>query len=189
MNLEVREILKPFKILLIILIIEFIIFFSFLTTKYSSYNKNLFEVSLNNQMMKCYYSEKYSDNFLLRASSEGYNSIDNEINEIDLDNDIYLDVDEYEIYYKNKTRKKDNNNWHRNKDLTYIEVNNKITRIQIKRMNKIIYDGNYIENLSQYINEKGRYYIHIYSLRKDSFLSSIKTHISFNVIVGGGNID
>ena len=48
-------------------------------------------------------------------------------------------------------------------------------------------DGDYISDLSNIINEKGRYYIHIYSVRKDGLLTSVKTHISFNVIVGGGN--
>ena len=51
----------------------------------------------------------------------------------------------------------------------------------------MLYDGDYISDLSSIINEKGRYYIHIYSIRKDGLLTSVKTHISFNVIVGGGN--
>ena len=56
-------------------------------------------------------------------------------------------------------------------------------------MNKVIYDGKYISDLSPYINEAGRYYIHIYSTRKDGLFTSVKTHISFNVIVGGGKFD
>ena len=56
-------------------------------------------------------------------------------------------------------------------------------------MDKTNYKGDYINDLSKYINEKGRYYIHIYSTRKDSLFVSVKTHISFNVIVGGGNRD
>lgn len=189
MNDELIMIIKPFKYLLIITIIEILVCFTFFTNLYSNYDKNLFEISLNGKLMNCYYTEKYNKDFFIHASSEGYNSVENRINKIEMSNKIQLNVDEYEVYYKSGGRKANTNGWLRQDNLEYKKVNSQDKNIQIKRMNKIIYDGKYISNLSSYINEEGRYYIHIYSTRKDGLFTSVKTHISFNVIVGGGKID
>lgn len=187
MDGELSEIIKPFKLLFIILIVEFLLFFIFFTALYSSYDKNLFEVKLNNTIMSCYYSEEYTNGILINAGSSGYNSVEKRINEIELNSPIKLDVNEYEVYYKNGYRKADTNGWLRENDLDYSLVKNHKLKLIIKRKNEILYEGNYISDLSDIINEKGRYYIHIYSTRKDGLLTSIKTHISFNVIIGGGN--
>ncbi|MBO5004122.1 MAG: hypothetical protein J6D03_02505 [Clostridia bacterium] len=184
---ELSEIIKPFKILFIILIVEFLAIFIFFTALFSSYDKNLFEIKLNNTIMNCYYSEDYSNGLLVNAGSSGYNSTENRINEIQLSNSIKLDVNEYEVYYKNGYRKADTNGWLREDELNYSLVKNSKLKLVIKRNNKVLYDDDYISDLSSIINEKGRYYIHIYSVRKEGLLTSIKTHISFNVIVGGGN--
>ena len=111
------------------------------------------------------------------------------INKVELSDNIKLEIDEYEVYYKSGNRKSDTNGWLRQDNLDYKKVNSQNKSIQIKRMNKVIYDGKYISDLSPYINEAGRYYIHIYSTRKDGLFTSVKTHISFNVIVGGGKFD
>ena len=189
MNSIIFESLKPMKYVLIISVIEFIILFSFFTALYSGYDKNLFEIKLNNTFMKCYYTEKYSNTLLINASSRGYNQVENLINKIDLNDKIILDINEYEVYYKSGRRKEDTNNWLRDSGLNYKKVTDSEINIEIKRKNKVIYEGEYIKDISKYINEKGRYYIHIYSKRKDNILSSVKTHISFNVIVGGGNYE
>ena len=187
MNSVIFEIMKPFKYLLIFLVIEFIIMFSFFTTLYSNYDKNLFEVSLNGELMNCYYSEKYQNAFLINAGTSGYNSVENRVNEIELNDKILLNINEYEVYYKNGHRKEDTNGWLRDDTLNYIEVNDSNLNLEIKRMNNTLYKGEYISDISEYLNEKGRYYIHVYSTRKDGLLTSIKTHISFNVVIGGGN--
>ena len=187
MNNTISEIIKPIKYLFIALTIEFVIVFTFFTALYSNYDKNLFEIELNGQKMNCYYSEKYNNGFLTNASSSGYNNTENRVNEIDLTTNTLLDIKEYEVYYKNGTRKKDTNNWLKEDNLDYKKVTDSNIQIEIKRMNKVLYKGKYINNLNEYINEKGRYYIHIYSTRKENLFTSIKTHISFNVIVGGGN--
>lgn len=189
MNSELGEIIKPFKYLFIVMIIETILCISFFTNLFSNYDKNLFEISLNGELMNCYYSEKYNNGFLIQANTESYNSVENRVNNVELSNNMQLDVNEYEVYYKNGHRKFDTNGWLRQDSLDYKKVNNQNINIKIKRMNKTIYDGEYISDLSSYINEKGRYYIHIYSTRKDGLFTSIKTHISFNVVVGGGNHD
>lgn len=189
MNNKLNEIIKPFKFLFIIMITEIIICFSFFTNLFNAYDKNLFEVSLNGKLMKCYYSEKYNNAFFIQASTKSYNSVDNMLNKVELSDNIKLEIDEYEVYYKSGNRKSDTNGWLRQDNLDYKKVNSQDKSIQIKRMNKVIYDGKYISDLSPYINEAGRYYIHIYSTRKDGLFTSVKTHISFNVIVGGGKFD
>ncbi len=189
MNVELKEIIKPFKYLFIVMIIVIILSYSFFTNLFSNYEQNLFEISLNGKLMHCYYSEKYNNVFLIQANKGGYNSVENSINEVELSNNMQLNLNEYEVYYKNGYRKSNNNGWLRQDNLDYKKVNNQNITMKIKRMNKVIYDGEFISDLSPYINEKGRYYIHIYSTRKDGIFTSIKTHISFNVIVGGGNHD
>lgn len=187
MNSIIFESLKPIKYVLIISVIEFIIFFSFFTALYSGYDKNLFEIELNGKPMNCYYTEKYSNGFLVNAGTSGYNSVENRVNEIELTDNINLYIKEYEVYYKNGYRKQDTNGWLKEDNLEYKETKNSEVKIEIKRKNKVLYDGILISDLSNYIKEKGRYYIHIYSTRKDGIFTSVKTHISFNVIVGGGN--
>lgn len=139
--------------------------------------------------MKCYYYEKYNNGVMIQANSESYNSVENQVNSIPLSEHIYLEIKEFEVYYKSGNRKSNTNGWLRQENLVYKPVHDQEIKIQIKRMNHTIYDGKFISDLSPYINEKGRYYIHIYSTRTDGLLASIKTHISFNVIVGGGNHD
>ena len=187
MNGELNEIVKPFKILFVVLIIEFILFFAFFTALYSSYDKNLFEVKLNNNVMNCYYTEKYTNGFLINSGSGGYNITENQINEIDLTKPINLEVNEYEVYYRNGYRKSDNYGWVKKDDLKYLLIEDSKLKLVIKRKNNVLYDGDYISDISDIVNEKGRYYIHVYSTRKDGLFTSVRTHISFNVIVGGGN--
>lgn len=179
--------LKPFKNLVIILLILMLICICFFTMKYSSYAQNIFEIKLNGNLMYCYYTEKYNSWLLLNATNRGYNSVSNYINEIDLSDKIILDVNEYEVYYKSGRRKSNDSNWYKSDNFNYKLINNENLKIQIKRMDKILYDGAFISDLSDYINERGRYYIHIYSTRKEGIFTTIKTHISFNVVVGGGN--
>lgn len=189
MNSYLSEILRPLNKLFLIMLVQIIMFLAFLSALFSSYDKNLFEIKINNTFMKCYYTEKYSNTLLINASSRGYNQVENLINKIDLNDKIILDINEYEVYYKSGRRKEDTNNWLRDSGLNYKKVTDSEINIEIKRKNKVIYEGEYIKDISKYINEKGRYYIHIYSKRKDNILSSVKTHISFNVIVGGGNYE
>lgn len=182
-----REIIKEFNILILALTLEFVLLFSFFSSQYSNYDKNLFIVKVNNQEVSCYYSEKYSDSFLIHTGADSMNSVSEKVNRIDLNSTMNLDVEEYEVYYQNGTRKSDNTGWYQDVNLTYKKIDSSQKRLVIKRMNKILYDGDYISDISQYVNAKGRYYLHIYNTRKDTLLASVTTHISFNMIVGGGN--
>lgn len=189
MDNYLKEIFTPFKYLGVALLIEFVVVLSFFTALYSSYDMNLFEVNLNGIEMKCVYTEKYSNGFLVNAGIESHNNVEHSVNRIDLNDKIILNINEYEVYYQSGNRKQNTNGWKKQDNLNYVKVNDSKIKIEIKRMNKVLYNGDYIYDLSAYMNEKGRYYIHIYSTRKDGLLSSVKTHISFNVIVGGGNYE
>ena len=69
MSGELSEIIKPFKVLFIILIVEFLFILIFFTALYSGYDKNLFEIKLNNTLMNCYYSEEYTNGIIINATS------------------------------------------------------------------------------------------------------------------------
>ena len=187
MDSELTSIFKPFKFVFILLLFELFFLFTFFTNLFSSYDKNLFEVKLNNQLMNCYYSEKFNNAFFIRAGTSGYNQVLPRVNNVELNNQITLQVYEYEVYSKNGRRVSSPNGWVREQKLSYQQIFTKNIKIKIKRMGEILYEGEYITDLSKYMNESGRYYIHIYSVRKEGLFASVKTHISFNVIVGGGN--
>ncbi len=181
----VKGIFKPFIILVILALILSVGFF---TSFYSSYDKNLFEVKLNEELMKCYYTEKYSSGFIIKAKTEGFNAVENNINSLNLEDKFILKVNEYETYYSNGYRKEAPNDWLMEDSISYKKVEDTAVKLKIKRKGKVLYDGVYISDITNYLKENGRYYIHIYSTRKNNLLSSVKTHISFNVIVGGGNL-
>lgn len=188
MDYELNEMQKPFKFIFIIIIIESMICLAFGISYTGNYDKNVFEIIINNKKMSCYYTEKYKNGFIT-TTSDGYNDVDELVNKIEFSDNIYLSINEYEVYYKNGHRRPDNTGWYINKnDFEYKKVNNDLM-IEIKRNNKVLYNGKYINNLNEYINERGRYYFHIYSKRKDNLFIGVNTHISFNVIVGGDNND
>ena len=71
MDSTLEQIIKPFKIIFIFAIVEFVILFSFFTTLYSSYDKNLFVINMNDIDMSCYYSEKYTNGILVTDEAAG----------------------------------------------------------------------------------------------------------------------
>lgn len=188
MDQQLKSIFTPFKKLFIINTIVFILVFLLFLNLTSSYDKDLFKVEINGIQMKCYYEERFKIAGISVAGTGSYNSVLNSKNSIDLENSMNLNIKEFEVYYKSGNRKGNIIGWYINRELTYKEVSNPI-RIEIKRMNELIYDGEYIQDISKYMNEKGRYYIHVYVNRKVSIIRNVVTHISFNVIVGDGNHD
>lgn len=189
MNSGLGSVIKSYKNLFFVLSILLIVFMLFSMYLTNSYNQNAFEVYLNGKLMRFFYTEKYNNGFLTLSNHAG-NIYGNDIfnyqpNTIDFKDKIELIINEYEVYNSSGIRRPYNkiygDNW------TYKKIDNTNIKLEIKRMNKIIYNGGFISDLSPYIYEKGRYYIHIYSTRNDNLFTSVKTHISFNVIVGGGN--
>lgn len=187
MNSGLGSVIKLYKNLFLVIFILFILVILFTNYVTNRYNQNAFEVYLNGQEIRFFYTENYNNFFLTLSNTAGYNYdiVKNQPNSVDLTSKMELIINEYEVYNPNGIRRPYNNiyidNW------TYKKTDNTNIKLEIKRMDKIIYNGGFISDLSPYINEKGRYYIHIYSTRKDVLFTSVKTHISFNVIVGGGN--
>ena len=54
-------------------------------------------------------------------------------------------------------------------------------KLVIQHKDKIIYEGEYINDLSNIIKEPGRYYFNLYIKANDKFLEHISTEISFQV--------
>lgn len=188
MDDSLTNIFQPLKFLFIVLLIEILFLFFLFSNLSSNYNKNMFEIKINDNLMGCYYEEQENILGITIAGTGGYNNAYQKKNSINLEDNMNLTIKEFEVYYRSGRRKENPEGWKMNDKLSYKEVNNSIT-IEIKRLNKVIYRGKYINNLDDYINKKGRYYIHIYINRKESISSNIKTHIAFNVVVGGGNYD
>ena len=172
-------------------IFYFILFISFFfllnliqnVNRYNSFTKNIFEVSINDKLLNCYYTEIYNNTFLISGTNKGYNHIEQTNNKINNNHKFYLKINEYEVYHTNGVRIRENDSWKREYNHIYKEVTNHNLTLQIKRKNEILYEGIFISDISKYLTENGRYYFHIYSTRKDNFISSVKTHISFNIVI------
>lgn len=138
----------------------FVIFFGICIIGNIRYESNKIRISINDKEINYYFKEKYTNWFVKMDEEDHYGNGDSNI--IASSNNIKLYLTE-SLYEKGDIR------------------------IQIKRLNKILYDGKLINDLSKYVNEDGRYYIQIYDTKKLGFLKKLRTHITFNFIVGNGN--
>ena len=94
-----------------------------------------------------------------------------------------LDLKEFEVYHKNLTQEIVQRMVFSSK-YNYKETRMDVKLI-IKRKGNILYDGDYIKNISSYIVEPGRYFFQVKARRKINFYTTVKTHMNFNVIVDG----
>lgn len=184
----VNEMFKPLRNLLIaIIIILLILLFNFNNKYYS----NTFKVTINNNEVYVQYYEKYKRGiipFIVGTvnSQHSSNEVTPIVNDITYNKTMILNIKEYEAYWKKyKDRSYENKRWVFQDKYNYKETTSSSIHLVIKRKNKILYDGKYIEDISKYVNEKGRYFFNAEVTRKDNFYSTLKTYMSFNVIVGG----
>lgn len=140
-----------------------------------AYDSNEFILTLNNQRLNYIYREKY-DNILIHNYSE---NTETGTNSFLKNNEMLLDIHEYEVYNKNNYRVSGSFSNYKSAYYDYKEVNN-IYRIKIKKNNKILYDGEYKKDLSDNLNTQGRYFLHLYFERKINLFSSVKTELSIN---------
>jgi hypothetical protein len=181
-----------FKSIFIFILIEVIVLASFMAMAQGSYDKTMKVVKINNEGISLFSTESYRDFiFPIYAMSEvdtygifgkGYGR-----NELSSSSKIILTVDEYEVYYRGIRINYNLPIGTIDKSLDFKKVDYSKMQLKIQRKNKVIYDGEFKKNITEYVSEKGRYFIHIYVNRKNDFHSTIKTHISFNIIVDGGN--
>lgn len=174
-----NSIFKPFLVYLAIFFITFVLcvlFFSLMSG--SNYKSNEYIVNLNNEKLKYAYREKYNNKIV----KEGYD-FGNDYEEIIVNKNekVYLNFAEYEIYDKNNLKVNGNFNSIINQECnTYKLVNNKAT-MKIKKNGKVLYTGPYVPDISKYINETGRYYVHIYIKRVEN-KNKINTDLSMTFI-------
>lgn len=148
------------------------------------YYQNKFEVILNGKNLQSKYVTEYKNIFFIQTGNEDYIIKDgNLFNKLDSNDKYILNINEYEIYNPNNKRinyEKDT------KSQRKVPISSNITRLKIEKDNKTIYDGVYINDISNIINENGRYYMHIYTQnKKDKFpYKYVNTNLHFNVLIG-----
>ncbi len=175
-----NSIFKPFLYVILGLIIVFI-----LTVLYvdlidgPNYNPNGFLISLNDTKLKFIIKEK-CNNKIVKGENDLLISYQDVL--IAKADKMILNFQEYEAYNKNnfKTDGSFINSDSSNR-LTYKPVKNEL-KIKIKKDGKILYYGNYITDLSEYLQEFGRYYIHIYIDRKENS-KKINTDLSMTFLI------
>lgn len=185
------EMLKPLRNLLMLSIILFILLLFNVSNKYYS---NTFKITVNNQDIYVQYYERYKRGLIPLIfgtfnSKELSNDVTPIVNNVEFTKPFKLSIKEYEVYWKkHEDRAYKNPTWNFYDNFKYKETFSK-ANIVIKRKNKVLYNGKYIEDISDYVNEKGRYFFNVTVTRKDNFYSTVITHISFNIIVGGGQYE
>lgn len=189
--IQLEWIFKPILQAVIFLLLLFLVVFFNLSNKYY---RNSFTISLNDKPLYVYYKEDYRRMLipiLLDAKShvESGNTVEPVINELEVSDKYILDIKEYMNLFKdNFERKPGLVGWYVSENTFLSEQKFNDKTLVIKRMNNIIYKGDYISDITDYIKEPGRYYFQLISKRKENS-GLIKTHITFNVIIGGGNHD
>lgn len=94
-----------------------------------------------------------------------YNDKFNKISESDK---YLLEVKEYEVY--DRFGHRDSYSLvDKNQDLREVFDDNK--KMMVQKDGKIIYDGEFKNNITDIIKENGRYYFHVYTKQKKIFIS------------------
>ena len=178
---------EVFKYLLIIILIVFIILMLYFN---NTEINNKFEVKLNDKSLTFRKDTEYVD-YILKKNGDGHHYGDLSVNEnlfnsLNKTGNYKLEIREYEVYNKFEQRV---NYQTLEKNYTYVEVIDNNKKMMIQKSGKIIYDGDYKNDLTDIINENGRYYFHIYtkSKRNTSPFAYVKSNIHFNVLIGDNN--
>ena len=175
-----RELVKPFKVYGIIVMSTLAIMVLFFVNFQAHYDRNYFEITINNQKMHYVVDETFTSSLVLHSHvSEDYIY---ELDNIEKNISYILNIKEYEVY--NGILRKQANNFDIDACDELKEINANPYKLVIKNKDNVLYDGSFINDITKYLNNDGLYYIHIYNKRKDNFFSSVKTHFSFIVNVG-----
>ena len=158
-------------------------------TAISSYQNNYLEVLVNNEPVRFYYEQEYHNGLIQSSGLNGWGGHNDNyevINNYNLNNNFTLNVNEYVVYNTNKEIVKNVPYNNMSNNYTYELVNDSKISLKIMSPDTILYEGDYISDISKYITSKGRYYfnIEIKSRRTPKLLASVKTKITFNILVG-----
>ncbi len=175
---------------MLIVFINIVAMFAILIMLYGyAYPENSFEIQLNNNDLKCYYNETYQNTFIISHGYYGLHCNTNIKKNVIPKSEAYsLTIKEFEVYDKSNNRI-ENSYWKQDSNYDYKEINDSKITLKIENKNGILYEGNYINDISDYLQDNGRYYFHVtvVSNRNPKYLAFVKTMISFNVIVGDSN--
>lgn len=172
---------------------ECLVLFFLMAGYTANYDKLATSIYLNGTEVNYYGSESYR-NYIFPIRIVSHFDGVHPKTDLELSDKYIINLTECEVYYKSSGLRK-NNNFGTNcgekndPELDFKIVNESDFTMQIYRKNKLIYDGEFISDVTDYISEQGRYYFHIYGKRKAGIISNVKSHLAFNVIVGGGNYE
>lgn len=151
---------EGFGIIKYLILVVFIILTFTILLLNVNYDRNKFLVYINDTEIFAYLFD-IETNLIFKNTQDFYATSNYKINEINKSPKYILSIIEKD--------KKDN------------IVNSKITKLKIIKNEETIYDGEYMEDITNIISEKGRYYVHVYSnSQRDYKYIYITTHISFN---------
>ena len=168
----------------IIIIVSFMMVY-FVNTDFN----DKFDITINGQELTARYDSEYVKYFLKRHGGSNYNkSIHNNtdyFNKIQQSNTYVLSVKEYEAYDRFGHR----NSYTgvgANQELREVFDNNK--KMMVQKDGKIIYDGEFKDDITDIIKENGRYYFHVYTKQKrfSSPFGYSKASLHFCFLVGDG---
>ena len=168
----------------IIIIVSFMMVY-FVNTDFN----DKFDITINGQELTVRYDSEYVKYFLKRHGGSNCNkSIHNNtdyFNKIQQSNTYVLSVKEYEAYDRFGHR----NSYTgvgANQELREVFDNNK--KMMVQKDGKIIYDGEFKDDITDIIKENGRYYFHVYTKQKrfSSPFGYSKVSLHFCFLVGDG---
>lgn len=162
-GLGLKEAFK-YTFIAIVIIVSFMMVY-FVNTDYN----DKFDITINSQELVARYDSEYVKYFLKRHGGSNYNrSVQNNtefFNKIQQSSSYILSVKEYEAYDRFGHR----NSYTGvggNQELREVFDDNKTMMVQ--KDGKIIYDGDFKEDITDIIKENGRYYFHVYTKQKRS---------------------
>lgn len=165
-----------------IIIISFMMIY-FVNTDYN----DKFDITLNGNEMTARYDSEYVKFFLKRHGGLTYNKViqnnTDYFNKIVRSDNYFLEIKEYEVYDKFGHRES-YVGIEKNEELREVLDYNKTMMIQ--KDGKIIYNGEFKNDITDIITENGRYYFHVYTKQKrtSSPFGYSKTSLHFCFLVG-----
>lgn len=165
-------------------LISLIIGFIFTNT----YDRNYFKVLVNEQEISFYLNEKFDKTYVPKLvhsknfTNDWLISGEHKLNEIQLSDNIKMNVIEYICLNKKEGSRINCGSYYTNGSKPILkDTENKPYKLKIEKKNVVIYEGDYINDISNYITEEGRYYFTVNLLRNDSKMTEIDSEIIFNI--------
>lgn len=157
----------------------------------NNYDQNVIDITINEVPIHLYYKEAYRSvliPYLLdsRNESSAFNIGLPPINEIEYDDNLEISIKEFSTYNQDNERVS-LSGWNMNiNKYQYKEEKINNCEMIVKRLDNVIYQNSCIKSLTEIVTEPGRYFFQVILKRNINFYTSVKTHMSFNVIIKEG---